>query len=119
MFSPYSLNMLLNQHGKTITLTKQTFGDYNPVIGSVETTTATYSIKGYFFDYVDNMVDGDSVQRGDRRVVLKNIQTNGSATPLPDSDDLVTDGTTTMKVVKSSVMESQGNVLCYLLQVRT
>ena len=118
MFPVTGLYTLLNQHGKTLTLKKNTVGSYNPATGTVNKTTTTHSVKGYFFDYVDNMVDGDAVQRGDRRVVLKTVDTRGSALQKPDPDDLITYGGETVKVVKASIIESGGAPKCFLLQVR-
>lgn len=117
MFQPSSLNVLLNQHGKNVTFNSVTTGTYNPVAGLSNSTTP-YTVKAYFFDYKDNMIDGGAVQKGDRRVALKHSDTSGAPIPAPKANDKVVSGGKTLNIVRSEVVESAGVTMCYLLQVR-
>lgn len=117
MFQPSSLNVLINQHGKNVTFNSISIGTYNPVTG-LSNTTATYTVKAYFFDYKDSMIDGGSVQKGDRRVVLKPHDTSGLIIPAPKANDTIISGGKTINIVRSEIVESAGVTMCYLLQVR-
>lgn len=117
MFSPSSLNVLLSQHGKNITFNSISTGTYNPVTG-LTNSTVTHIVKAYFFDYKDNMIDGSAVQKGDRRVALKPHNTSGISIPAPKANDKIVSGSKTLNIVRSEIVESAGNVMCYLLQVR-
>ena len=64
------------------------------------------------------MIDGQSILRGDRRVVLDCKLTNGSATPEPDATDQIIGLSDTVNIVKVREMKSSTNTMCYLLQVR-
>ena len=118
MFSPTSFNVLLNQHGKNVTFNSISLGTYSPTTGSISNSTATHTVKAYFFDYKDNMVDGSALQKGDRRVVLKTTNTSGTTIPAPKANDTLVSNSKTLKVVKSDIIESAGVPICYLLQVR-
>ena len=117
MFQPSSLNVLLNQHGKDIALNSISIGTYNPITGLSNTITS-YTVKAYFFDYRDNMVDGNSVQKGDRRVAIKPFDIENVTTPSPKANDTITSGGKTLNIVRSDIIESAGVIMCYLLQVR-
>jgi hypothetical protein len=64
------------------------------------------------------MIDGNSILRGDRRVVLDNKLTNGSATPEPDATDQIIGSGDTVNIVKIMEIKSGSGTMCYLLQVR-
>ena len=117
MFQPSSLNVLLNQHGKNVVFNSISIGTYNPVTG-LNNTTTPFTVKAYFFDYKDNMVDGSAVQKGDRRVALKPHNTSGISIPAPKANDKIVSGSKTLNIVRSDVVESAGVTMCYLLQVR-
>ena len=117
MFQPSSLNVLLNQHGKDITLNSISIGTYNPITGLSNASTP-YTVKAYFFDYRDNMIDGDSIQKGDRRVAIKPFDIKNVAIPPPKANDTITSGGKNLNIVRSDIIESAGITMCYLLQVR-
>lgn len=117
MFQPSSFNTLLNQHGKDVTFNSITVGTYNPVTGLSNSTTS-HTVKAYFFDYKDNVVDGSAVQKGDRRVVIKPSDTSGAPIPAPKANDKIVSNSKTLSIVRSDIIESAGVTMCYLLQVR-
>lgn len=117
MFQPSSLNVLLNQHGKNVTFNSVATGTYNPITG-LSNSNVDYTVKAYFFDYKDNMIDGSAVQKGDRRVALKHSDTSGTPIPAPKANDKIVSGGKTLNIVRSEVVESAGVTMCYLLQVR-
>ena len=117
-FDPYTLRQMIKEHGIALTLRKRAAGAYNVATGTVTTTNTDYAVRGYFYDYTPDMIDGNSILRGDRRVVLDNKLTNGSATPEPDATDQVIGLGDTVNIVKVMEIKSGSGTMCYLLQVR-
>lgn len=117
-FDPYTLRQLIKEHGIALTLRKRAAGAYDNDLGTVTTTNTDYAVRGYFYDYTPDMVDGNSILRGDRRVVLDSVLTNGSATPEPDATDQIIGLGDTVNIVKVMEIKSGSATMCYQLQVR-
>lgn len=117
-FDPYTLRQIIKEHGVALTLRKRAAGAYNAATGTVSQTNTDYAVRGYFYDYTPDMIDGSSILRGDRRVVLDNKLTNGSATPEPDATDQIIGLGDTVNIVKVMEIKSGSGTMCYLLQVR-
>lgn len=117
-FDPYTLRQLIKEHGLVLTLRKQTSGVYDNDTGAVTQTNTDYSVRGYFYDYTPDMVDGQSILRGDRRVVLDCKLVNGSNTPEPDATDQIIGLGDTVNIVKVMEIKSGSATMCYQLQVR-
>lgn len=117
-FDPYTLRQLIKEHGIALTLRKRAASAYDNDLGTVTTTNTDYAVRGYFYDYTPDMIDGNSILRGDRRVVLDCKLTNGSNTPEPDATDQIIGLGDTVNIVKVMEIKSGSNTMCYLLQVR-
>lgn len=117
-FDPYTLRQLIKEHGMALTLRKRAAGAYNDDTGSVTTTNTDYAVRGYFYDYTPDMVDGQSILRGDRRVVLDSVLISGTATPEPDATDQIIGLGDTVNIVKVMEIKSGSATMCYQLQVR-
>ena len=117
-FDPYTLRQLIKEHGIALTLRKRAAGAYDNDLGTVTTTNTDYAVRGYFYDYTPDMVDGNSILRGDRRVVLDSALTNGTATPEPDATDQIIGLGDTVNIVKVMEIKSGSATMCYQLQVR-
>jgi len=117
-FDPYTLRQLIKEHGMALTLRKRAAGAYNDDTGSVTTTNTDYAVRGYFYDYTPDMVDGQSILRGDRRVVLDSVLIAGTATPEPDATDQIIGLGDTVNIVKVMEIKSGSATMCYQLQVR-
>ena len=117
-FDPYTLRQLIKEHGMALTLRKRAAGAYDNDLGTVTTTNTDYAVRGYFYDYTPDMIDGNSILRGDRRVVLDNKLTSGSATPEPDATDQIIGLGDTVNIVKVMEIKSGSSTMCYQLQVR-
>jgi len=117
-FDPHTLRQLIKEHGISLTLRKRAASAYNSDTGTVTQTNTDYTVRGYSYDYTSDMVDGQSILRGDRRVVLDCKLTNGSATPEPDATDQIIGLSDTVNIVKVMEIKSSTNTMCYLLQVR-
>ena len=117
-FDPYTLRQLIKEHGIALTLRKRSVSAYNNDLGTVTATNTDYAVRGYFYDYTPDMIDGNSILRGDRRVVLDCKLTNGTNTPEPDATDQIIGLGDTVNIVKVMEIKSGSNTMCYLLQVR-
>ena len=117
-FDPFTLRQLIKEHGMALTLRKRAASAYSDATGTVTTTNTDYAIRGYFYDYTPDMVNGDSILRGDRRVVLDSKLINGSTTPEPDATDQIIGLGDTVNIVKVMEIKSGSATMCYQLQVR-
>lgn len=117
-FDPHSLRQMIKEHGISLTLRKRVAGAYNNDTGTVTTTNTDYVVRGYFYDYTPDMIDGNSILRGDRRVVLDCKLVNESNTPEPDATDQIIGLGDTVNIVKVMEIKSGSATMCYLLQVR-
>ena len=117
-FDPYTLRQLIKEHGIALTLRKRAASAYDNDLGTVTTTNTDYAVRGYFYDYTPDMIDGNSILRGDRRVVLDCKLTNGTNTPEPDATDQIIGLGDTVNIVKVMEIKSGSATMCYLLQVR-
>ena len=117
-FDPYTLRQLIKEHGIALTLRKRAASAYDNDTGTVTTTNTDYTVRGYFYDYTPDMIDGNSILRGDRRVVLDCKLTNGTNTPEPDATDQIIGLGDTVNIVKVMEIKSGSATMCYLLQVR-
>ena len=117
-FDPYTLRQLIKEHGMALTLRKRAAGAYDSDLGTVTITNTDYAVRGYFYDYTPDMIDGNSILRGDRRVVLDSLLINGTATPEPDATDQIIGLGDTVNIVKVMEIKSGSSTMCYQLQVR-
>lgn len=117
-FDPFTLRQMIREHGLSLTLKKRVASSYDTATGTVTQTETNYTVRGYFYDYTPSMIDGISVLRGDRRVVLDARQTDGTDTPAPDATDQIVGLGDTVNIVKVSEIKSGSAAMCYLLQVR-
>lgn len=117
-FDNSTLRQMIKEHGLTITLRKRASSAYNVTTGSVTQTNTDYVVKGYFYDFTPDMIDGNSILRGDRRVVIDTKLINGSATPEPDATDQIIGLGDAVNIVKVMEIKSGSKTMCYLLQVR-
>lgn len=119
VFNPRGLNRMLERHGKDITLTVPTgTGTYDPNTGEYSSGNLHYTVRGYFYSFSDDAIDGDTIQSGDSKIVLKSTQTNGAAIPKPDSGSKISYSSDTWSVVGAETIWSGSSVLCYILHVR-
>lgn len=119
IFNSRDLRYLVETHGKTTTLTTKSLGTYDPTTGSVSGgTTATYSVKTYFYNYRLQDIDGQQIVLGDRRAVINLTDTSNVAIPEPEVGDEISGQGDKVSIVSVSKIVSGGTVVCYLAQVR-
>lgn len=118
-FRSYDLLMLLEDYGRDLTLIYVSEGSYNPATGSLSGgSTSTSTVKGYFYNYRLDEVDGSSIVLGDRRLLLAASDTSGVALVEPEVGDEVTGSGDKVSIVSVAKIFSDTRVMCYLCQVR-
>ena len=115
MFDSFSLNQLLKDFGRNVTLRKLSEGPYNPTTGTVTRTPTDYIVRAYFYNDVPQQTEFSSITFGSKRVVMSSTLANGDPTPQPEvQDQILSIGDTTV-VTKVSPIYSQSRVICFLL----
>lgn len=111
---------MLNRRGQVATLRKPTYGGYDPTTGTQSSASNTdYTVKCYFAEYKSSEINNDSILMGDRKVLVSPVQTDGSATPAPDTEDLLI-GVGAPAIVKGVQRIYNGDtVVAYICQVRS
>lgn len=118
-FRSYDLLRMLDDFGRDLTLIHVSEGSYDPTTasltgGSVSNTT----VRGYFYNYKLEEVDGTSVVLGDRRLLLPSVDTSNNPFTEPDIGDQVTGSGDKVRIVSVSKIFSSTTLVCYLCQVR-
>ena len=110
---------IVNRYGMAATLTKPTYGAYDPATGLLGAgTSVNYTVKAYFADYNLSELGNDSIVMGDRKVVFPNVDTSGTTLPEPDEEDLISGVGDSVKIVSVRKLYSGSSLVCYICQVR-
>lgn len=118
-FRSYDLLRMLDDFGRDLTLIYVSEGTYNPVTSSLTGgSTSNATVRGYFYNYRLDEVDGSSIVLGDRRLLLPNIDTSGNPLTEPDIGDEVTGSGDKVSIVSVTKIFSGTSLICYLCQVR-
>jgi hypothetical protein len=115
MFDPFTLNQMLQDFGRDITLRKLSASAYDPILGTVARSPTDYTVRAYFYNDVPQMVEFTNVAFGSKRVALSAKLTNGSPTPTPEIHDQILYSGDTTSVTKVSPISSNNNVMCFIL----
>ncbi len=114
-----AVNTLITQFGQEVTLSKPSYGAYDPATGTVSTTsTSTYTVQCYFANYDISEVNSDSVVMGDRKAYFPIVDTAGNTIPAPDPEDTISGLGDDVKIVRVQELYSSSNLVCYICQVR-
>lgn len=103
---------LLTAYGQPMTLRKRTPGAYDPATGAAAVTEVDSTVQAAEFDVPAAMVNGTSIMRGDRQVVM----TGGGSTP--DVGDLLVAGGVARNIVSVKATAPAGLVVIYELVTR-
>lgn len=105
---------LLGDKGRAMTLHKATPGAYDTSAGAAPVTTTDYACTGAEFDYPALLIDGTSIQAGDKKVLLS---AQGLSVE-PDVGDDITSGSTRRRIIAAKAVAPAGAVVVWQLQVR-
>lgn len=105
---------LLKQKGQLVTLRRITEGAYDAATGAATQTVTLYSGHGAVFAFPQREVDGDAVQRDDRKVLLSASTTM----PAPEVGDELLIGSVPYRVINASTVAPAGEAVMHTLQVR-
>ena len=104
---------LLTKYGQTVTLSRETSGTFNPVLGSYASPSATsWTGKGAAFNYNKNEVDGTQIRADDLRLTLEAVSTP------PITGDTVTVNGIDYTAVGVTTTSPGGTVVKYDVQLR-
>ena len=119
-FDPYSLHFLIEQEGQVVTLNHQTTDTtYDPATATTSGGTETpIKVKGYFYSYKLDEIDGTNITKGDRKLLLPVTKTNGAALPEPINNDTITGVGDGVSIISVDKIYSGTSVVCYICQVR-
>lgn len=115
MFNSFSLNKMLSDHGKFLTLRKKTTeGSYDPSIGSITgSATTDYSVLAYLYNYSNGLVNNnEDVRLGQRKCLVSGNYEE------PETGDLIIGLGDAVKITKVTTIYSAGVVVCYLCDVK-
>lgn len=118
-FRSYDLLRMLDDFGRDLTLIYVSEGSYDPATASLTGgSTSTATVRGYFYNYRLDEVNGTSIVLGDRRLLLPATDTLGNTLVEPDIGDEVTGSGDKVSIVTVSKIFSGTSLVCYLCQVR-
>ncbi|MFO0271366.1 MAG: hypothetical protein ACK53W_12630 [Gemmatimonadota bacterium] len=106
---------VLSEWGKPIKLRTLANGTYDETTGNVVQTPTDRTVRGAIISYRDNLIDGSSIKRGDRRVIIP--ARDLTVEPEPETYQVV-DGSTVYQVVDVKRHEARGSIVAYTMQVR-
>lgn len=117
MIRALDTKFLIEENGEELLLRKKSFSQYDPAEGKVTSSILEVYFIGYQASYDIQEIDGSTVIRGDRKVVMPPTDVNNF--PLdPDIDDTIENSGDRVTIVSVSKIMSAGNILCYVCQVR-
>lgn len=111
---------IVKDHGQSVTFRRVTEGSYDPAAG--ETTggsTDDETVTVAFVDYRENMIDGTTIERGDRKALMANNKADGTAlnkTPKP-GDEFV-GAQSTVRAINVKRLEPGGTLVGFEIQCR-
>ena len=118
-FRSYDLLRMLDDFGRDLTLIYVSEGSYDPSTASLTGgSTSNATVRGYFYNYRLDEVDGSSIVLGDRRLLLPATDTSGNTLTEPDIGDEVTGSGDKVSIVAVTKIFSGTGLVCYLCQVR-
>jgi hypothetical protein len=68
-----SADVLIKKFGQTITLSHSSYGEYDPDLGTLANTISIVVSTGVMFDYGEKEINGTSIIRGDKRLLISPI----------------------------------------------
>lgn len=114
-FRAYDLLKLVEEHGETLTLRKQSYGSYDPTTSTISsTTTSDYSVTAYFYNYNLGVMDPDQNVKGNRKCLISSL----GLSVTPDVEDEIIGNANSVVITNVLTMFSAGQAICYICDVR-
>lgn len=111
---------LLDELGYDLTLRRTTQGSYDPSTGQTGASSTTdVTVRAIMVDYEADEINGETVIRGDRKVIISAVDSSGDALSIdPDvEDELIGEGAD-VSVVNVRRIKSRSSILAFECQVR-
>lgn len=101
--------------GRQIVISRIAAAAYDPATGQVTSAAPqTWTTRGLFLNYNDQLINGTDIKRGDRRLYLKIKGLTYQAT----IGDKITAATDIYTLVNFKTIELGGTVVIFIMQVR-
>jgi hypothetical protein len=114
-FRAYDLLKLVEEHGETLTLRKQSYGAYDPTTSMISgTTTDDYSVTAYFYNYNLGVMDPEQNVKGNRKCLISSL----GLAATPDVEDEIIGNANKVVITNVLTMFSAGQAICYICDVR-
>lgn len=105
---------LLQIHGYDLTFRRSIEGAYDASTGATAAaTTDDETVRGIFLSYEAMEIDGTSVQRGDRKLVIA-----APTTKTPQSKDVIIGEGDPVAIINVKTIKSGATVMAYVCQTR-
>lgn len=105
----------LTEYGRSVTLTVNNEGDYDPATGTVSGDSETdYTVTGLLLGYKDQDIDGSRILANDRKCILA----ASGMSVVPTSGDILTASSVDYSVIAVKTYEVNGTDFAYVLQIR-
>lgn len=115
---------LIEDNGRSMTLTQRDTGNpidpNKPWRGSTGASDVSVSVIGVFIDYETDLIDGEIIMRGDKRVLVaaKSVSDASPSNLNLEEYDFLVDGSVSWEIVKVDTVEPGSDRILYDLQVR-
>ncbi|MGI4847551.1 MAG: hypothetical protein ACRYGK_05365 [Janthinobacterium lividum] len=116
--SAVTADRLIKKFGQAVRIRRITVGAYDPALGEAPMTKLDHDGIGALLDFEQRDIDGSRIKVGDQRLLLSPKKADGSAMPLPTTDDLVVIGTTEYSVQPSKQLAPAGVPVLFDLHIR-
>jgi len=104
---------IIDEFGQPITLSSNSYGEYDPNTGLVTNTVATVQSTGVLFDYGEKDINGTTILKGDKKLLIKPSGISSIST-----NDIVTVNSKDYHIVSVTETNPAGTNLLYELNVR-
>lgn len=104
---------VMRRLGTQITMTRMTSGTYNTTSGGGTPTSSNTAVQGTYFEFTGKQL-GDHIKLGDRGLTIAAKDLDWT----PTTEDRVTDGSVTYRVVRVESPQATDQAAVHMLQLR-
>lgn len=115
MSMPKEILKLLTSTGESMTLRKNTPGDYNTATSSVSVSTSNTTITAKIIQYKNSEIDGEMIQRKDRRILIAG---SGLAVVPTAKDQIIDPDSKVYDIINIHSIKINDSVIAYAAQGR-
>lgn len=108
---------LVGKYGATVVITRRVAGTFNPTTQTESGgSTITDTVKATIDDYRAYEVNGDTIQYGDKKILIPSLELTNLVQPKPD--DIISVNSVNYRVIGSSGLSAGDSMAAYTVQAR-